>query len=345
MTDRLHPGESLTVDGSITSPNGRSTLILQGDGNLVLYRSDGVPHWASGTYGQEVGQALMQDDGNFVMYGPGGAIWASHTHGNPGAWLIIQDDGNVVIYGPDGNPLWATDTAIARRMVPGFLPSTSGLHFTNRFPQVPLVTIDVLGIQVQIGDASNGLCGGMAFTARDYFEAGSAPPSNTEAPSQGPLFDYLVQRLFDSFNLPGGPVRYMYLMNPTLPDHETVMSTVGLAPHGRAWVMINEEWPKIQADLDSGYPSPMGLVSIKSADPFQMGQNHQVLAYGYELDGTDLAICVYDPNYPNHDNRVIQLSLADPAHSTAVRYSGALGGDGQIWCFFRPDYAFSAPPV
>jgi len=90
------------------------------------------------------------------------------------------------------------------KTVPGFAPSTSGFHFPNAFPQgVPLLTIPVLGQNISIGDASNGLCGGMVFAVRDFFESGISmwPDSGTTGPSSGTLFDYLVKRLFDSFDL------------------------------------------------------------------------------------------------------------------------------------------------
>src|SRR5437870_2884423 len=128
MSDRLNPGASLGVGGSITSQDGRFTLTMQGDGNLVLYRSGGPARWATGTGGRTVSQAIMQNDGNFVMYGPGGEyIWDTGTDNHPGAWLVVQNDGNVVIYDPSGNPLWATNTNIISGTVSGFLPSTSGL--------------------------------------------------------------------------------------------------------------------------------------------------------------------------------------------------------------------------
>jgi hypothetical protein len=62
---------------------------------------------------------------------------------------------------------------MVKRAVPGFLPSTSGLHFNNSFARVPLRSIGIPEVvAVPIGGASDGLCGGMAFAARDYFEAG-----------------------------------------------------------------------------------------------------------------------------------------------------------------------------
>lgn len=57
------------------------------------------------------GQAIMQLDGNFVIYDAGGTdVYRSNTAGNPNAYLIVQNDGNVVIYSPGGPPLWSTGT-------------------------------------------------------------------------------------------------------------------------------------------------------------------------------------------------------------------------------------------
>ena len=113
----------------------------------------------------------------------------------------------------------ATGSAEAQVRVPGFRPSSNGFAFSNSFPEVPHTVINVAGVQVPFGNAANGLCGGMAFAVRDYFEAGLARPAMTTPPSSGPLYDFIVGRLYDSFNLPGGPVTYLHLMNPDLPDH------------------------------------------------------------------------------------------------------------------------------
>lgn len=230
--------------------------------------------------------------------------------------------------------------------MPGYLPSTAGLRFGNSFASVPLRTFSFLGIDIPIGRASNGLCGGMCYAARDYFEAGSAPPADLTPPVEGPLFDYLVDRLFDSFNLPLGPARYLRYMNPALRDGESFFSLLGLASRGRAWVMLRQEWPKIKAEIDVGRPTPIGLVTVKSRDPMQLGQNHVVLAYGYEAVGAVLRIRVYDPNFEGDDAVAIALSTADPKKATEVTYTGRIfGGDQRIWCFFQTPYSRRTPPI
>jgi hypothetical protein len=132
----------------------------------------------------------------------------------------------------------------------------------------------------------------------------------------------------------------MWLMDPGLPDHETLASNVNIAPHGRAWVMVNDEWPKIKTDIDSNQLSPIGLVQVKSLDPLKMSDNHQVLAYGYDLDGTDLAIRIYDPNKPNNDTITLSFSIADSQHTTPVIHSTS---SRPVWCFFRPVYNHIQP--
>ncbi|MGW0394974.1 hypothetical protein ACWDYJ_29690 [Streptomyces sp. NPDC003042] len=97
-------------------------LVLQKDNNLVMYRkSDGKAIWHSGTYGGNY-QVTMQmgygDRGDLtITQGDlnGTVRWRTHTGGNADAWALLQDDGNFVVYKKDGGPgkggaLWATGT-------------------------------------------------------------------------------------------------------------------------------------------------------------------------------------------------------------------------------------------
>jgi hypothetical protein len=62
--DRLHADQRLAIGEELTSHNARVRLVMQGDGNLVLYRTDdGVPLWSSDTWQQPVTHAVMQQDG------------------------------------------------------------------------------------------------------------------------------------------------------------------------------------------------------------------------------------------------------------------------------------------
>jgi hypothetical protein len=108
----LTANQKITVGESILSCDGRFSLTLGGDGNLVLYQGSSTVLWASNTAGKPSADAIMQGDGNFVVYDTsGGALWASNTAGNTGASLSVQDDGNAVIYDSSGTALWSTGTA------------------------------------------------------------------------------------------------------------------------------------------------------------------------------------------------------------------------------------------
>jgi hypothetical protein len=111
MADRLNPDGRLNAGDSLTSQDGRFTLVMQADGNLVTYWTGGAARWATGTDGRAVSYAIMQLDGNLVLYAPDGTpVWASKTVGHGGAFLVMQNDGNVVMYDPQG-PVWASNTA------------------------------------------------------------------------------------------------------------------------------------------------------------------------------------------------------------------------------------------
>lgn len=222
----------------------------------------------------------------------------------------------------------------------GFLPSSSGFKFGNSFPQVPLKRINVLGLQIPIGDASYGLCGGMIFAAIDYFEAKIPIPSNPTAPSSGPLFEYIVNRQLDSFHLPFGLMKYMVLMNPILRDEESSASHRGAAPHGRGWRMLNKEWPKIKEDLDNGKLSPLGLIRAISLNPFEIRRHHQVLAYGYDLHEKQLSIFIYDPNFPNDDRVTLTLKMGKTDSTTSFFHSKSAE---PIFSIFKTVYKFKGP--
>jgi hypothetical protein len=107
----LTANQQLTSNQSLASCNGDYTLIMQSDGNLVLYQGS-TALWASNTVGSGADEAIMQGDGNFVLYTSSGSpAWSSGTAGNAGAYLDVQNDANVVIYSASGSALWSTGTA------------------------------------------------------------------------------------------------------------------------------------------------------------------------------------------------------------------------------------------
>ena len=108
MGDTLQKGEKLEVGQSLTSNNGAYRLVLQEDGNLVLYAGE-QSVWATATDGQDVQRAEVQDDGNFVLYTPDKPVWASQTAGADNVRLVLQDDRNLVLYSGD-DAKWSSET-------------------------------------------------------------------------------------------------------------------------------------------------------------------------------------------------------------------------------------------
>ena len=111
----LFPGQSLQPRQTLQSDNRLHTLIMQPDGNAVLYNSRSQPLWSTNTGGLiQPRDFIMQNDGNLVLYDTSGQPhWASNTQGNPGAFLNVQNDGNLVVYRAGSatetadNALWA----------------------------------------------------------------------------------------------------------------------------------------------------------------------------------------------------------------------------------------------
>jgi hypothetical protein len=70
---RLEKGQKIEVAG-------KGHLIMQTDGNLVLYDAANQPRWATGTNGRAVTHVIMQKDGNLVIYNRKIPVWASDTY-------------------------------------------------------------------------------------------------------------------------------------------------------------------------------------------------------------------------------------------------------------------------
>ncbi len=107
----IQPGQGMVNGETYSSCDGRFTVAMQTDGNLVLYRNGVGAMWASNTAGSDGYAAIMQGDGNFVLYGHhSNALWNSVTEGHAGASLAVQEDGNMVVYAPGPKAVWASNT-------------------------------------------------------------------------------------------------------------------------------------------------------------------------------------------------------------------------------------------
>lgn len=110
-TLNLVAGQTLYPGDALWSPNHLYRLLMQSDGNLVLYSMPGnKPFWATGTTRYPGSVLQMQGDGNLVVYAPGHvAVWASNTANHPGTVLQMQNDANAVLYAPGHVAIWATN--------------------------------------------------------------------------------------------------------------------------------------------------------------------------------------------------------------------------------------------
>jgi hypothetical protein len=167
----------------------------------------------------------------------------------------------------------------------------------------------------------------MSFAARDFFEARIEPPTIDAPPApELPLFNYFVDRLIDSLDLPYGPMRYFQWMG--LPDEDSWLG------RGVRSLSLLEEWPRIKQDIEKGHPVPLGLIRAHSHDLGELGKNHQVLCFGYEATATGAfeRILLYDPNHPGAE---VVLSADDGTfvYSTGEPTRG----------FFRTPYRRSDP--
>ena len=198
--------------------------------------------------------------------------------------------------------------------VDGFLPSTHGLHFANTYPSGPTVKLGVIDPRwVGVGDADAGLCGGMSWFVREWFEAGRTIPADTLPPANGsPLFRAIVRRQILSLDWLRGPVRYWL---------------AALSPPERLRQRTLEvEWPKVRAVIDAGRLPMLGLVRHRGWNPFDLSKDHQVLVYGYETAAPagPTTLRVYDPNWPNRDDVSITLLSGGFLQSTGEPLFGLI---------------------
>jgi hypothetical protein len=105
---QLSPGDILNSGDSLVSPNGWYVALMQPDGNFVIYNKAHTVIWHTRTYGNPGARIMYQTDGNLVVYAAGGftPLYNTSTGGTSPGRLLLQDDGNLVIYDGSNTPVW-----------------------------------------------------------------------------------------------------------------------------------------------------------------------------------------------------------------------------------------------
>lgn len=216
--------------------------------------------------------------------------------------------------------LLAALPAAAERRMTGFDPREHGFAFVNDFQNDFIREFDV---------RTGGLCGGMVYTALDYFHADMPITSQTYRPAVNTrLHDYIYDRQVHS-----------------IADNADKWAELGFNPLGvRNGEFFN--WglqgfgggrlQELRAKIDRGEPVPLGLWHYEG----ERGGDHQVLAIGYDTGRyrgdlgqfkEDLRIIVYDPNHPGQE-KVLVPDLARGGY----RYLD----ENKLWLTYFVDYKY-----
>jgi hypothetical protein len=347
--------------------SARVKILNRSDVQFVV-SSTALAHgeWSSGSQPSngllllETDSLVFQTESAGIATGTEGTIVLSTT--NLGSTpRLLQFDWNIPFAGsreyqvrtvPPGLDAWFDETvpgnnaevsvtiSASKELQTTFRPSAHGWHFSNNnWQPVPNAEISIFpGISIPIGNASNGMCGGMTYSAIDYYLDGRPIPARTDVPRDlsDPDFTYIAQRLWDSFHL--NEVVFGSSALKTYGDY------MAYGPADRARVTIKEALPVIRADIALGIPSALGLIGAhaEGLGPMiaNLGKNHQVCAYSYKRDGNIVRLGIYDCNLP--DNNSIEISInADEMSFPSINHNTSMS---QLLMFFQTGYTRKRPP-
>lgn len=183
-----------------------------------------------------------------------------------------------------------------------FRPETHGFHFRNGFQS------NFAGGFPEV--RTDGLCGGMALAAFNYFRYGLPIP-----PQRDPDIDFSVS--FEILRTGRGTSELVdYIFHSQIATFQNVSIFQFANPVGDP--SFPDEFGKVRARIDRGEYLILGLKMRHGVG----GLGHQVLCYGY--DPAARAAIVYDPNYPDTEVRIIAARegtnnvIELQAHSRAI---------------------------
>lgn len=214
------------------------------------------------------------------------------------------------------------EPAAAEARHTSFDPAKHGFNFVNDFKNDFVSELSI---------TTGGLCGGMSYTALDYYFARVPVPRQDFRPANHtPLQSYLFNREVESIK-----------------SNLDKWTEIGFNPNGARnseffnWGLQGNNGGRIQelrSFIDRGTPVPLGLQGDGNTG------NHQVVAIGYDMGRykgdlgafeTDFKIFIYDPNYPNQT----MILVPDPANHLYRYQSGA---SGETWRTYFVDKNYHA---
>ena len=304
------------VSGGHINPGARVNAVARRAEDLDLFVTGGDDHIASTWWheGQEWAPWFHVAGGLAAAASPVDVVARS-----PGQLDIFVTGGDGGIY----TSSWSAATG--QRTT--FVPALHGFRFPNDFE-----------VEVFNGLRFSGECGGMVYTALDYFRTGISIPTQAYRPAAGtPLAAHILRRQANS-----------------LADNADKWAELFFNPFGSRtdeffnWGLQGTNGGRLEElrhEIDNGRPAPLGL--FKAGDG-GFAPHHQVLAIGYDMgryrgDGgdfkEDLKIFIYDPNHPGE-----QVTLVP---SLATRSYAYLEHPEDAWMTYFVDrrYQVDTPPI
>jgi len=239
----------------------------------------------------------------------------------------------------------AAFTSLLPALVPIIAPAQGLADALGAIVGIPPGTIEIVGSSIAADQfkkaidttlaESYGLCGGMAWSALDYFNAGRPTPRHITSPPTRPegavLRDYIWKRLIDGM-----------VAGVALTTIEWIAFMKFGIQGGSEEILrrTTREWEALKAHIDAGTPWPIVLIGTTD-NPMH---DHHVLAYGYSdfRDGTGF-LRLYDPNHHGQE----AVWFLDFRQKTLVANEGISANSerGPLQGFFCSSYTAAVPPT
>lgn len=272
-SDHLTAGQTLAAGARLFSAGGAYTLVVQTDGNAVVYRTGGGASFNTATSGNPGARLALQTDGNLVVYSSTGrALWHNSASA-AGVVLRMQDDGNLVEYGPTA-PLWSSKGGLIRPPAPPPPPVTGPTLYPGQTMRAGQMLTDGgyrLSLQADGNLVEYASTGRVVWQARTSGHAGATLTMQGD----GNAVLYAGGRAWFSTGTSGHPGARITLGT----DGNVVVYATNGTPLFRTGADPGPGGGGVQSGIIPGaYCSPPGAPGISSAG------NHYLCAY-YSTDG------------------------------------------------------------